>query len=138
MALLLPSLTITTAISPALTTTPQSFSSNGARNLTVEFIFTYGSGGTSVDAYVQTSFDGATWIDIINFHPTTASLSNIYNLTSLTPKTTAVVPTDGTLSANTAVDGILGSSLRVKYKSAGTYAGSSTLAIYASTSRLQY
>jgi hypothetical protein len=31
--------------------------------------FVYGSGGTSVDVWTQTSLDGgSTWIDVCNFH----------------------------------------------------------------------
>ena len=50
-------------------------------NASFEAIFTYGSGGTSADVYVQTSFDGGTtWVDICNFHFTTASASKLFNL----------------------------------------------------------
>lgn len=136
MATLLPTLTITAAIATPLTTASWRFRERGPRNLCVEAIFTYGSGGTTVDAYVQTSFDGGTtWVDIFNFHPTTASLSSIVNLSCLTPVTTVYPPTDGTLASNTVKDGVLGDLLRVKYKSAGTYAGGTTLLIVASSAQ---
>lgn len=102
----------------------------GARNLVVQANFAYGAGGTSVDAYLQTSLDGgATWIDIVNFHFTTAAGVKVYNLFSGTPKTTAVTPTDGSLAANTAVDGVLGALYRCKYATVGTYTGATSLAI---------
>ncbi|ANM12051.1 hypothetical protein [Rhizobium sp. N324] len=102
---------------------------NGApSNLAIQAKFAYGSGGTSVDAYVQTSLDGgATWIDIAEFNFTTSAATKIFNLSALTAKTTAAVPTDGSLAANTAVDGILGSQFRLKVVSVGTYAGATRL-----------
>lgn len=100
------------------------------RNLTIQGKFAYGSGGTSVDAYVQTSLDnGSTWVDIAEFSWTTSAGTKIYNLSGGTAKTTAVTPTDGTLTANTAVDGVLGPQFRVKVVSVGTYAGATSVAI---------
>lgn len=97
---------------------------NGSpRNLVMQANFTYGSGGTSFDAWVQTSLDnGLTWTDIANFNFLLASARKLYNLSALTAKTTVVAPTDGTLTANTAVDGILGPQYRVKWTSVGIYA----------------
>jgi len=112
-----------TASSPAKLNAPP-------RNLCVQANFTYGSGGTTVDAYLQTSIDGGTtWVDICNFHFTTASARFLFNLNSQTPVTTEYTPTDGSLTANTSKDGILGRQFRVKYQSSGTYAGGTTLAI---------
>lgn len=101
------------------------------RNLTAQAVFTYGSGGTSVDAYLQTSVDGgATWFDIANFHFTTASAKALFNLSSQTPVTTQfTTPTDGSLTANTSKDGLVGPLFRVKLMSVGTYAGGTTLRI---------
>lgn len=105
------------------------------RNLTVQAVFTYGSGGTSVDAYLQTSVDGgATWLDIAQFHFTTASAKALFNLSSATPVTTQfAAPTDGSMTANTAKDGLLGPLFRVKLASVGTYANT-TLRIDVSSS----
>lgn len=96
------------------------------RNLTLQANFVYGSGGTTVDAYVQTSVDGGnTWVDVCNFHFTTSSQRFLFNLNAQTPVTTEYTATDGSLSSNTSKDGILGSQLRVKYQSTGTYSGTS-------------
>lgn len=92
------------------------------RSACIQGNFIYGSGGTSADFYVQTSLDqGTTWCDVAEFHLTTSSSRSIYNLSSLTPKTTAVTPTDGSLTSNTAVDGVMGSQWRAKYTTVGTY-----------------
>ena len=98
---------------------------NGApRNLTAQLNFAYGSGGTSLDVYLQTSLDGgATWADIANFHVTTASVRKAINLNGQTPVTTQVPLTDGAIAANTAQDGLLGPRIRAKVLSAGTYVG---------------
>jgi len=99
-------------------------------NMTLQGNFTFGSGGTSADAYVQTSIDGGlTWTDVANFHFTTASARFIYNLSSATSFVTEYVPTDGTLGGNTAKDGVFGNQWRVKFTTVGTYAGSTTLRV---------
>ena len=64
-----------------------------------------------------------------NFHFTTTSARAIFNLTSLTPVTSEYTPTDGTLGANTAIDGILGHLFRCKYSSSGVYGGTTSLAV---------
>ena len=136
MTTLLPALTITNPIALTATGVFQ-FRDVPPRNVTVQANFAYGSGGTSVDAYLQTSLDaGSTWIDIAQFHFTTASARCIYNLSSLTPVAAEYTPTDGTLAANTAKDGIVGPHLRVKYTSSGTYAGGTTLQIDVDSQRV--
>lgn len=91
--------------------------------------FAYGSGGTTVRAYLQTSLDqGVTWIDIAAaLFDVPGSKSVLQNFSALTPKTTQVIPTDGTLTDNTAVDGLLGDRFRLKVVSTGTYAGNTLL-----------
>lgn len=92
----------------------------------------YGSGGTTVRAYIQTSLDqGTTWVDIACILFGTASETQIVNLSGLTPKTTAATPTDGALTDDTCVDGILGDMLRLKAVSTGTYAGTTLLTVRA-------
>lgn len=107
------------------------------RGVAIQCRLTYGSGGTTFSAWVQTSLDGANWIDVYNCSGTTSSLANVVNLSSLTPITTPYVPTDGTLTANTVKDGIIGPWWRVKVTTTGTYAGGTTLAIDVSPGGLQ-
>jgi hypothetical protein len=98
---------------------------------------TFVGGGTSADAYLQTSLDGGTsWCDVANWHFLVASAKFVYNLSSLTPVTTQYAPLDGALAANTAKDGIIGSHWRVKWTSVGTYTGATILRVDVNTSRL--
>jgi hypothetical protein len=128
--------TITAAISVTVTTPIQT--NVGPRNLTVQANFTYGSGGTTADAYLQTSVDGGnTWCDVCNFHFTTSSARKVFNLNAQTPITTIATPTDGSISANTSLDGLLGSQFRLKYASTGTYAGGTKLSVDIVTDQLQ-
>ncbi len=122
---------ITTAVSTT-TTAPDAFDLAAQRGVLLQANFTYGSGGTSADAYVQSSADGgATWFDLCNFHFTTSSAISEFNLRAETPVTTAATPTDGSLTANTCVDGLLGDRLRVKWSSVGTYSGGTNLTVAA-------
>lgn len=126
--LLLMSETITTAQTASTKTSVRGLAR--AKSALIQFNFTYGSGGTSVDAYVQTSIDGGTtWIDVAQYSGTTSSQRRIYNLSALTAVTTIYTPTDGSLTANTAKDGIIGDLWRVKFTSVGTYAGSTTMVV---------
>jgi hypothetical protein len=119
----------------SLAAAPGSLQPNDSpRSLCVQANFTYGSGGTTVDAYLQTSLDGGlTWIDIAQFHFLTTSARVVYNLNSQTPFIGQYTATDGTLAANTSKDGILGTLFQVKTASTGTYVGT-TLRIDVSVS----
>jgi hypothetical protein len=98
----------------------------------LEAEFAYGSGGTTVTAYVQTTLDdGVTWFDVACFQFTTDSANVAMCIRRTTSQLTPVALTDGALTANTAVDGLLGSSLRVKLTTVGTYAGATSLNIWA-------
>jgi hypothetical protein len=120
-------LAVTTAQTAAVTT-PVQFPLGTTGAVVIQCNFTYGSGGTSATAWVQSSIDaGVTWVDMANCSFTTSSARFIYNLSSLTPVTTEYTATDGTLASNTAHDGIIGPFLRVKYTTVGTYAGSTKL-----------
>lgn len=97
---------------------------------TVQFKFAYGSGGTSVKAYLQTTIDqGSAWVDVACATFTTSSATKVINLSGLTPKTTAVTPADGALTDDTCVDGILGDRWRVKITTTGTYGSSTSLSV---------
>ena len=136
MTAILPAVTITTAVSGSV---GQTFCARnpGFANLGIQAKFVYGSGGTSATAYVQTSIDdGVTWIDIASLQFTTSSATKVVNLTSGTPITTPATPTDGSLTANTVVNGVIGNRYRVKYTTVGTYAGGTTLSVHMNGVRL--
>lgn len=122
----LPLLTITTAISA---TAGSVFKlPHGTFSLVFQTKFTYGSGGTNATIYFQTSFDGGeTWVDMAAFQFTTASANRLQAVNLVTTVLTPATPTDGTLTVNTAVSGLIGDRVRVKYVTTGTYAGSTTL-----------
>lgn len=91
--------------------------------------FTYGSGGTSCVAVVQTTIDGVNWIDIARFDFAQASAGKRCNLSGLTPVGVAAV---AALSSEGVLDGILGDRLRCKITSVGTYAGNTSISVRAS------
>ena len=99
--------------------------------VTFQAAFTYvASAATSVDAYVQTSVDGGnTFFDVAEFHFTTASLTTYLNANGDTAVAASVTLTNGTLAANTAINGFLGDRFRVVITSVGTYGASTNLRI---------
>lgn len=98
--------------------------------VTLQANFTYGSGGTTLKVDIETSLDqGLSWVPIARFAFTTASKETLFNLSGLTPKTTAVVP--ATLSDDSVVDGILGDRIRAKITSTGTYAANTSISVRA-------
>lgn len=141
MPLLLPSVTFTAPVTIAVASKPLTVEPGDLRSLLFGALFTYGgSGGTSVDAYVQTTYNGGqSWFDIRNFHFVTTSLEQVVNHSFGDAVTTAITPGSGALANNTSIDGILGDKIRVLYKSAGTYGGGAptTLAIWATGCRLR-
>ncbi len=121
---------ITTALTGQAQTSIQNL--EGMNATTIEAQFSYGSGGTTAKVYIQTTLDaGQTWLDIACLAFTTTSATKVINLSGLTPVTTAVAPTDGSMTDNTVQDGVLGSALRAKITTTGTYA-STSLAVRAS------
>lgn len=114
-------LAITSALASVAQTPIQNL--EGILAATILARFAYGTGGTTAKAWVQTTLDdGQTWIDIACFAFTTASGVKVINLSGLTPVTTAITPSDGAMADNTVQDGILGSAMRVKVATTGTYA----------------
>lgn len=126
-AIVLPATTITTAVTGVAGTVFKGLS--GVRYLVCQCIFTYGSGGTNATMYLQTSFDqGTTWVDIMAFQFTTATATKISAVnTYIAPASQAFAPTDGSLTANTIIQGALGSRIRSKLTTTGTYGGSTTI-----------
>lgn len=95
---------------------------DGIESVSAQIALNYGSGGSTINVYLQTSLDGGTTaIDIANRSWTTASETKVMNFfTDLA--VTAFTPTDGALTANTEKNGILGNRLRLKIVVTGTYA----------------
>ncbi len=92
---------------------------------------TYGSGGTTAKAWVQTTFDrGRTWVDIMcfAFALTTATKISVRGVTVAAP---AYQPTDATLADDLIKDGLIGEVVRVKVTTTGTYAGNTRLVVTA-------
>ena len=116
---------ITTAVTAQVGPVLQIRSPGGVpTNVGVQGNFTYGAGGTSGTVWLQTSFDGGkTWCDVAAIAIALVNLRTLFNVSSLTPKTTAAAATDGTLAAGTVNDGIVGSQWRTKLTTVGTYAG---------------
>lgn len=126
-AILLASTTITTAVT-GVTSTPVVFKGGSAQYVAVQAKLTYGSGGTTVKAWVQTSLDGGTtWNDIMNFAFTTATATKQSAVVSTTALAAAVTPGDAALGDNLILSGLIGDRIRVKYTTTGTYAGGTTL-----------
>ena len=91
--------------------------------------FTYGSGGTSCTAVVQTSLNqGADWIDIARFDFATSNSQKSVNISAQAASAVAAV---AALSSEGKLDGILGDRLRAKITTDGTYAGNTSLSIRA-------
>lgn len=129
---LLPATVITTAAAGVTPAASVITNLGGMKYLAVEAILTYGSGGTSIDCYIQTSLDGGvTWIDIMEFSFTTASAKKVSAVSANIALAAAVTPGDAALTANTILNGLLGDRIRLKYTSVGTYAASTTLAVSA-------
>lgn len=125
---LLAALTIGAAIA-AVATTPL-IQIGGMAYLIVTAKFLYGAGGTTVNAYVQTSINGgASWIDIMQFAFTTAAAEKVSAVKAAVALAAVTVPGDGVLAANTIVDGLLGDRIRLKYVTTGTYTGATSLAV---------
>lgn len=116
------------AITSAATTVCTAITAlTGMQSLRVALRLVYGSGGTTIKVYVQTSDDGTTWDDIACWAPSNANAFKRWNFSALTPVTTPITPTDGSMADNTAQDGILGMQVRLKVVTIGTYAGSTVL-----------
>jgi len=92
--------------------------------LTAQLTFTWGSGGTSINAFLQTSFDGGTnWCDVVSFAQLLLA-SQRAAASVVQGGVTPVAVTDGTLAAGTANAGLFGPWWRVKYTVAGAYTAS--------------
>jgi hypothetical protein len=95
---------------------------DGINSMSAQLSLAYGSGGTQIDAYLQTSVDGGnTWIDIANVEWTTSSAKAVLNFFTAEAMA-AFTPSDGAITANTNQQGVLGNQVRLKLHTQGTYA----------------
>lgn len=126
----------TTAITAAATVVGDAyvFGPRTPEGLVVESIFDYGSGGTTAKVFVQTSLDGGTtWFDVVSQAFATTDASKVSAVsTAIAPASQAFAPGDAALTDNTVVQGVLGDRIRAKLVTVGTYAGSTTIAVWAS------
>lgn len=122
----------TPTLTAAGTVTGSTFTDfTGCKSIAFSGTFTYGSSGGTVTAYIQTSLDmGSSWVDIASLQFTNSSATKTGNLSALTPVTTLYTPTDGSLTANSCKDGIIGDRFRLKTIVGAGYTGS-TLSVYA-------
>lgn len=125
-------LTATTIAGAATTTsTPISFPA-GVRYLSLQATFAYGSGGTTAKAYVQTTVDGgATWRDVACFAFTTSAGKKFSAVSAGIALAAAQAVSDGALTDDTILNGLVGDQWRVKVISTGTYAGATSMAVSA-------
>ncbi|MEN6605920.1 MAG: hypothetical protein ABFD60_01655 [Bryobacteraceae bacterium] len=127
---LLPELTITTAVNATAGTVFSGLA--GIKYLIVYAKMKVGTGGSSIKAYVQTSLDGgATWIDIMSFAFANTAGTKVSAVSMAVALAAATVASDGALTDDTIVNGLLGDRIRVKYVTTGTYSGGTSLTVSA-------
>lgn len=105
---------------------------DGMSEVSLFFSFAYGSGGTKVEAYVQSTPDeGTTWIDLYCFAATNLSKTAVINLKT-GAETVANAPTNGMLVDNSiAPNLVFYDQLRVLTVTTGVYGGNSLLNVRA-------
>jgi len=93
----------------------------GMASMSVLLDYRAGTGGTDVRAYIQTSLDGgATAMDVACALFTTTPDRRVLNLSANAPSA-SFSATDGTLADDTQHDGVLGTMVRLKVVSTGTW-----------------
>src|SRR5262249_3300202 len=95
----------------------------------VQANFVFGSGAaTTLNAYLQTSFDGGTnWADVVSFTQFTTASARV-GAAVIQGAVVPVALTDGTLAAGSA-NALFGPWWRIKYVVVGTYGGGTTLRV---------
>ncbi len=91
--------------------------------------FVYGSGGTAGTVWVQSSFDGSSWMDVCAFPIGTAALKSYAAFGQSSFGTAIVTPTDATMAGSTVATFAPGNMMRVRYSNTGTYTAS-TASVY--------
>ena len=119
---LLPTLAITAAVTSFVT--PEVILPLTTSVLTVQVVFAGTvTGGTSLQAWIQTSFDGGvTWVDVMCFAFANTAGRKISSVRRAVAVGANYAATDGTLADNTIKDGLIGDRVRAKITSVDTYA----------------
>jgi len=100
----------------------------GMNSATVAVNFNWGSGGTSLDVYVETTLDqGTTWVQVAHAHFTTASAQKLFNLSAETDQVDAFTP--AALANDKGQWGIFGDRWRARIITVGTYGGNTSLSV---------
>ena len=103
---------------------------DGLLALTIKARFAYISGSGTCKLYIQSSSDNeSTWDDVAAVAFANTPETIMLNFSKLTPKLTQLTPTDGAMSDDTAIDGIITSRMRCKIVTTGTYSGSTVLTV---------
>lgn len=91
---------------------------DAAEYLAAQARFVYdGSDGVGINVFLQTTLDdGVTWCDIGNFLFETTSAIKIHAMKLSTALAANTTPTDGGLTANTILSGLIGNKIRLKYQ----------------------
>lgn len=108
--------------------------------LTAECVFVDGGGGTTIKVYIQTSLDaigGTTvgrgpqaWFDIMCFAFTTSAGRKLLKVREETTHLVDYVETADALGDDTAISGLIGSHVRARIVTTGTYTATSTIDVY--------
>lgn len=102
--------------------------------LTAECVFVDGGGGTNIKVFIQTSLDAVggtqTWFDIMCFAFGTSAGRKILKVREETAVVADHVETLDALTDDTAVSGIIGSHVRARIVTTGTYTATSTIDVY--------
>jgi hypothetical protein len=116
-------------IAAAGTITGTDYSITNAKYLTVQSKFLYGAGGTAVKVFIQTTLDGgATWINIVSHAFLLAAATKVSSVTSdVAPAAQAFAPSDSVLTDDAIIQGVIGSRIRAKVVSTGTYSGATSI-----------
>ena len=123
-----------------LITTAQSIATRGKEfklpddiiSITCEANFVYSGGGTTAKVFIQTTFGNDDWFDVMCFQFTTASARKFLSINgNQSIASDYLACAVGTMSVDTAVEGIIGNKLRAQVVTTGTYTGTNTLDVRA-------
>jgi len=129
-------------------TTAQSIATRGkvtklpdsCRGLTAECVFVDGGGGTNIKVYIQTSLDSIgsstaggkpqVWFDVMCFAFATTAGRKLLKVREETAVVADHVETADALTDDTAVSGLIGTHVRARIVTTGTYIADSTIDVY--------